>query len=262
MKISHKIILAFCIFYQPVMAHDFWLTANNFNPTVGDKITISAQVGENFVGETLPRINNWFVRFEQLQDESATPIQGDLGDDPLGSIVIKKNTSSTVVYQSTFDYLTLSAEKFNQYLDKMHLKHIQDQRQIEKTDQSEGREYYARYAKLLIKPKNTIADASIYKKTGLELDIVPVNSPWSSETTNFLVYFQGKPLKGIVVRAYSQDKPQDLVEQKTDDKGQVALSLSVNNRWMVNALHMVKAREERMKKADWESLWASLVFEK
>lgn len=262
MKISHKIILAFYIFYQPVLAHDFWLTANNFNPTVGDKITISAQFGENFVGETLPRINNWFVRFEQLQDQSVTPIQGGLGDDPIGSIVIKKNTSSTVLYQSTFDYLTLSAEKFNQYLDKMHLRHIKDQRRIEKMDQSEGREYYARYAKLFIKPKNTNADAGIYKKTGLELDIVPVNSPWENKTTSFLVYFQGKPLKDIVVRAYSQDNPLDLVEQTTDDKGHVALSLSANNRWMVNALHMIKARGERRKMADWESLWASLVFEK
>jgi uncharacterized GH25 family protein len=262
MNMFHKIILSNFLFYQSVMAHDFWLSSNNFNPTIGSKITISAQVGQDFVGETLPRIDDWFIRFDQFQKDVVKQVDGELGDNPLGYILVDSSKALMVVYQSAFEYLILPAAKFEKYLYKMGMDSIIEQRQLNNTSHHEGREYYARYAKLLIKPTGNSSEAIIYKKTKLELELVPIDSPWMAQATDFSVYYQGKPLKNGLVRAYSLKNPVDIIKKRTNENGLVTLNLESGNRWMVNSLHMVPARGERMEGGDWESLWASLVFEK
>ena len=144
----------------------------------------------------------------------------------------------------------------------MGMEDIIEQRRLNSSTYDEGREYYARYAKLLIRPKDGASAAVIFNKTELELELVPMDSPWKANTTHFSVYFQGKPLKNALVRAYSQENPSVLIKRRTDSNGLVALTLDTGKHWMVNSLHMVQARGERMEGADWESLWASLVFKK
>ena len=36
-------------------AHDFWIEPSTFHPQVGDAVTASLRVGENFAGDVVPR---------------------------------------------------------------------------------------------------------------------------------------------------------------------------------------------------------------
>ena len=49
------------------------------------------------------------------------------------------------------------------------------------------------------------------------------------------------------------------MQVRSDARGGAALRLSASGIWLIKAVHMV--RLENHPKADWESYWASLLFE-
>ena len=71
--------------------------------------------------------------------------------------------------------------------------------------------------------------------------------------------YRGKPLAGALVIAFRKAAPEDKVQVRSDARGGAALRLSASGIWLIKAVHMV--RLENHPKADWESYWASLLFE-
>ena len=256
----HKFLLLM-YFSLPVSAHDFWLSSDNFNPNINDSVGISVKVGQGFIGESLPRIDEWFVRFEQFKNGQISLINGNVGDDPIGRVAIT-DEQLMVIYQSTFDYVDLPFEKFNKYLKKEHFDETIAQRKLNNNQQKSGKEYYARYTKLLLNSIDQKPNPAIYQKTALELDLVPKNPIWSVGHNKFALYFQQKPLPNVIISAYSKEHPDVVIQAATDKQGEVELNLPFSQTWNVRAVYMLPARKLRKEKADWESLWASLVFRK
>jgi uncharacterized GH25 family protein len=68
--------------------------------------------------------------------------------------------------------------------------------------------------------------------------------------------FEGKPLAGALVTAIHRDDTTKRVSARTDAKGAVSLPLA-GGVWLIKSVHLVRGREQT-----WESLWASLTFER
>jgi hypothetical protein len=74
----------------------------------------------------------------------------------------------------------------------------------------------------------------------------------------FRVMYEGKPAASAVVVALHRDGTR--VEGRTDAKGVVRLRTEKAGAWLVKSVRVVRA--PAASGADWESLWASLTFER
>ena len=243
------------------LSHDFWLEVNNFNPSINDKIKISVNVGEDFLGEKIPRIPDWFLRFDVLQNNELTKINGILGDDPAGNFTVKDNSLKIISYQSTTTLANIDSIKFEKYLKKEGFDSILKFRKNNNLQNSRGREYFSRYAKILINPINSTT-TKFNTPTNLKLEITPTNSPFEPGLTEFVLLLDGSPLSEKIVSAYSKNNPKLVFNEKTDKNGKVWFNLKSNNIWIIRNVYISEALGESARNADWESLWASLVFKK
>ncbi|HEY8849582.1 MAG TPA: DUF4198 domain-containing protein, partial [Thermoanaerobaculia bacterium] len=74
------------------------------------------------------------------------------------------------------------------------------------------------------------------------------------------VLFEGKPVANAFVTAIHRDDPAARVSARSDASGRVTLSLPRSGVWLVKSVQMIAAPAGS--NADWESLWASLTFER
>jgi len=72
--------------------------------------------------------------------------------------------------------------------------------------------------------------------------------------------YHGKPLEGAEVIAFSKDKPMQKERVRTDKAGMASISLPHKGLWLIKVVKMIRASKD-LKDAQWESFWASLVFE-
>lgn len=75
----------------------------------------------------------------------------------------------------------------------------------------------------------------------------------------FQLLYEGKPLPGALVVAINHADRLKKLAARSDKTGRVRLDLPTGI-WLVKAVHMVPAPAGSG--ADWESLWASLTFER
>ena len=73
------------------------------------------------------------------------------------------------------------------------------------------------------------------------------------------LYFENKPLAGALVTAIARDDGAR-ISARTDAKGRVKLALPHNGVWLVKSTYLVTAAPDSG--VDWESLWASVTFER
>jgi hypothetical protein len=74
------------------------------------------------------------------------------------------------------------------------------------------------------------------------------------------LWYQGKPIEGVLVIAFTADQPARRFQARTGKDGIVKLPLDRAGRWLVKAVHMIPVPATDPA-ADWESFWASLTFE-
>ena len=104
-----------------VLAHDFWVESDSYNPVVGERVEIRLREGVEFKGDTLPYIPEWFQDFSVVDSDGRSPVVSRMGDDP-AAILTAQEGAILVGYRSNRSYVELDAAKFNSYL----VKHIRD----------------------------------------------------------------------------------------------------------------------------------------
>ena len=72
--------------------------------------------------------------------------------------------------------------------------------------------------------------------------------------------YEGKPLEGALVVAFNKTEPLKKRKARTDKDGRVQFDFNRPGVWLVTAVHMLPAPPKT--NADWESVWASLTFER
>ena len=95
----------------------------------------------------------------------------------------------------------------------------------------------------------------------MPVELVPERNPYELTPGGELpvrLLREGRPLEAALVVGYPEDKPEQAVRGRTDEKGRVGLKLKAPGAWLIKAVHVERIEDDR---ADWQSWWASLTFE-
>ena len=96
----------------------------------------------------------------------------------------------------------------------------------------------------------------------LPLEIVPLSNPMRLRGRGELpvrVLLAGAPLVDVRVAAYRSADPDDVVEARTDARGEATLPIATSGFWVVKCVHITRTPQGPV---DWQSLWATLTFER
>lgn len=248
-------------------AHDFWIEPSSFRPAPGERVGVRLRVGEHFKGDPVPRNEQRIERFVQAGaggDGGELPLPGVDGMDPAGYASFQAPGLYWIVYDSNHASVELQAPVFEKYLVEEGLEKVSRERARRGQDKAPVREIYSRCAKSLIRV-GTSPDGAVSgwdRPLGLALELVPEADPHAPAAGGELpvrLLYQGKPLAGALVAAFSKERPEEKVTARSDAEGRVRLRLAGPGVWLVKAVHMVEPPREAG--ADWESFWASMTFE-
>lgn len=221
----------------PAFGHDFWIEPSAYRPAPGSVVALELLVGEHFKGDRIA------VRPERIERFVARSASGEAEVNASRQVVFSA-PATIVVYRGRPNRVELVAGKFEQYLREEGLEWVIAERKARGESALPGRELFSRCAKTLL---GTGDQAS-----GLRLEIV-------RREAGFSVTFEGKPLANSLVVAMPKGGGA-VLRGRTDERGFVALPVT-SGVWLVKTVHMVRL-VPATGNADWESLWASVSFER
>jgi hypothetical protein len=249
-----------------IIGHDFYLLSNHFVFTPGRPIRIHRYINDNFPAPP----ENWdpghIVGFQVLSRSGAVDLAAlrPTGRPSAPELSFEAEGTYLLVYVSKPSFITLPAEKFEEYLKKEGLDQVIAARKQQDRTNADGREQYSRYAKVLLQVGRT-PDDTFSKIAGLKLEIVPEQNPYKIKAGQKLtakVLFDGKPLVNALVSAKCAGpmaKEGNLYSARTDRSGRVSIPLAAPGVWLIRLVHMLPYQGPRA--TDWESFWGSLTFE-
>jgi Domain of unknown function (DUF4198) len=247
----------------PVLwAHDFWIEPTAFRPAVAQRLAVRLRVGQEFRGDPVPRDPSLLKRFVVVGPAGETAVPGVPNTEPAGFLSLPAPGLYTVVYASNPEPVQLDPQKFNDYLGQEGLDKIRELWTQRGQADAPAKEIFSRCAKALLAVGGATTGTGWDRPQGLRLELVPEVNPYMLQGGGVLpvrLLYQGKPLPGALVVAFTKDRPAAKVSARSDAQGRVALKLDRPGVWLVKAVHMIPAARDSG--ADWESFWASLTFE-
>jgi uncharacterized GH25 family protein len=241
-------------------AHDMWIEPTAFHPDMGKIVGVRLRVGQDLLGDPLPYNSSLIDQFISVDSTGRKPVVGHDGNEPAGLMRVGEAGLQTIGYQSHPSPMTLTAEKFNQYLKEEGLETIAELRARRNQTNSDAREIFSRCAKSLLLSGARADDAD--RALGFTLELVALKNPYmlhpGDEFPVSLTY-EGRALPGALVVAMNRANPAAKISARTDKNGRVALKLPQSGMWLIKAVHMIPAPAGA--NADWASYWASLTFD-
>jgi Domain of unknown function (DUF4198) len=242
-------------------AHDMWIDPTTFAPAAGQIVGVRLRVGQDLVGDPLPRDPSLINQFIVEDGTGRTPLVGRDGADPAGFLRVAAPGLMIVGYRSNPSAVELTAAKFNQYLKEEGLDAIAALRERRHETGSTARELFARCAKSLVL-SGTASDRQGDRTLGFPLELVAERNPYAltgHEDLPVRLTYDHRPLPGALVVAMNRLNPAQKQAARTDADGRVRFHLRPGGMWLVKAVHMIPAPAGS--NADWSSFWASLTFE-
>jgi uncharacterized GH25 family protein len=245
----------------PLFAHDMWIEPVTFLPESGQIVGVRLRVGEDLLGDPLPRNPALINQFVVEDAAGRKPVAGRDGADPAG--FFRADTAGLLVvgYRSNPSAVEMDADKFNQYLKEEGLESVAALRASRNESGARVRELFSRCAKSLVltgSPSEAQSDRSL----GFTLELVAERNPYALRAGQDLpvrLTFENRPLAGAMVVAMNRLNPSEKLTGRSDSEGRVRFRMTKKGLWLVKAVHMVPAQDRA--KADWASYWASLTFE-
>ncbi len=264
MKRLLSVILAIAMLSASSMAHEYWFEPANFFAQVNEKIDLKLFLGEGLkVEEERPFEAAKIVSFRQYFGEVGFDSKNNVDKSmPFYSYTSGSDGNHMFALERNWSYITLEPDKFDEYLREDGMEYIIEERAKLGESQKPGRERYSRFIKTLLQ----IGDKrdNIYKKkTGLKLDITPLENPYSKKVgdmLSFQVTFDGKAIANRTIFADNRDN-NVLSKQKltTDAKGKAKIKLDHGGVWLVRLVFMQRCKTD-CGEADWESFWGAFSF--
>ncbi len=236
----------------PLGAHDFWIEPSTFHPATGAMVTTTLLVGQQFVGDPVPRDTSQIERFVVRDSGGERNVGGFEGRDPAGIVRIENGTGAVVGYRSKPAFLSMPPEKFEQYLRDEGLDGVLATRTQRGESKQPSREIYSRCAKTLLGARGDFT-----RPLGFRLELTPESM--AADRIVVRLDFESHPLANALVIAMHRDDPSLRMRVRSDAHGRAAFSLPKHGVWLIKSVHMIDAPPSSG--AEWESLWASLTFE-
>src|SRR5262245_58220112 len=209
MNIIRRVALALLLSAAPLAAHDMWIEPNSFVPQPGQVVGLRLRVGQDFLGDPIPRDPELIDQFVSVDSSGRKPVYGRDGADPAGLVRMTDPGVVVLGYQSRPKPIVLPATTFNQYLKEEGLDTISELRQRRKQTNNEAREVFERCAKSLVR-YGTPVDAQADRVLGLTLELVAEKNPYTLQAGQDLpvsLTYQGRPLSGVLVVAMNRANP-------------------------------------------------------
>ncbi len=252
-------MLAGLLPFTAARAHDFWIEPASFRPAVGQRVSVSLHVGQDFKGDSVIFLPGLFERFAVITPRREVAIDGVPGDDPAGAFTPAQAGLHTLVYRSTAAEVRFDTrEEFDRYLDKEGLERVRALPGY-RAGRTPIHEVYSRCAKALVAVGGK---GSNDRALGLRLELIVEKNPYALRPGGALpvrLLFENQPLEGALVQAFTKAEPLKKTKVRTDNTGRAVLKLDRSGAWLVTTVHMIPAPSKT--NAQWESLWASLGFE-
>ena len=260
-RLGVLVVAAIALSGAPVFAHDVWIEPTTFSPEPGQIVGVRLRVGQNLLGDPLPRDPALVNQFVVVDAAGRKPVLGRDGADPAGFLRVAMPGLLVIGYRSNASAIELAAEKFNQYLKDEGLDAAAALRALRNETGVGARELFSRCAKSLVLSGSPSA-AQGDRLLGFTLELVAERNPYAIRAGQDLpvrLTYQNRPLAGALVVAVNRLYPSGKLAARTDSDGRVRFRLRPGGMWLVKAVHMVQAPAGS--NAEWASLWASLTFE-
>jgi uncharacterized GH25 family protein len=242
-------------------AHDLWIEPTAFSPEVGRIIGVRLRVGQDLLGDPVPRDPSLIQQFVVVDQNGRKPVIGRDGSDPAGVIRAGEPGFLIVGYRSNPSAITLTPEKFNQYIKEEGLDAVAAARASRNQTTAPAREIFARCAKSLLLA-GPVLPTQGDQSLGFTLELVAERNPYAMRAGDELpvrLTYENKPLAGTLVMALNRLNPSEKLSARTDKDGRVRFRLPrETGMWLIKAVHMVPAPADA--NAEWASYWASLTF--
>ena len=254
--------LTVCLALSIVQAHEFWLQPKMYRFVVGDEMKVDFMVGENFTGEFWDLNRHKVEKVEIFSNGVTKNLLKDVKSTAGNNLIYKFDKPGTHVLslESNTAYIELEGEKFNAYLQEDGLEEILDARTNSKTLDKPSKEFYKRFAKLIVQSGTTL-DESYRRRMGFRYEIIPLANPYSLKVGDYLecrVLWEGKVAAHSLVKVWSHISGRIFLQNiYTENDGTIKFPISSSGPWMVSAVKMISSE---VAGADYQSFWASLVF--
>jgi len=257
---SALLVVAIALSSATVVAHDMWIEPATFVPASGEIVSIGLRVGQELLGDHVPRDPSVIRDFIVEDAEGRKPVVGRSGADPAGFVRASAPGLLIVGYRTNPSTIEQTPEKFNQYLNEEGLESIAALR-ARRGQSGSTREMFSRCAKSLVlsgSADGTQADRAL----GFTLELVAERNPYTLTAGDDLpvrLTYESRPLAGALVVAIDRANPAQKLTARTGKDGRVRFTLPRTGMWLIKAVHMVEAPAGA--DAEWASYWASLTFE-
>lgn len=244
-------------------AHEFWLQPRKFRFNVGERLIVDFMVGENFEGEFWDMSRHKVERLEMLNRFGKADLLNQTKKTAGANLAYEFASVGThlLALESNAAYLELDAAEFNAYLEEDGLDYILDLRKEKGIMNQPSREFYTRSAKLLVQSGDR-TDETFQREVGLKFEIIPLQNPYDLKSGDYMgckVLYHGEPAAHTLVKVWSHIGNRIFLQNIfTESDGTLRFPISNSGPWMVSTVRMVPSQRTD---ADWESMWASLVFE-
>lgn len=260
MKRIAAVIVAVAAHASLAYAHDFWIEPSTFRPAVGQLVSTSLRVGQEFVGDPIPRSGELIDTFTVREGGKEKEVAGFENHDPAGYVRVEQPGLSIIGYRSKPSPLELDAAKFEEFLKNEGLERISAIRAQRHETAKPDHERFYRFAKSVLNASGNGGGARFDQPFGYRFEIIPETNPCAATPLRVRLMFEGKPLAGALVTALHRDDAGARLRVRSDKDGRVTLNLPKNGVWLIKSVQLVPAPAGT--NADWESLWASLTFER
>jgi len=243
-------------------AHEFWLLPIKFHYGPGETARIDFMVGENFTGA--------YWDLERHAVEQLVVINRSGSEDVTTRIRSTKGNNLTYTFgsvgthlftlQSSAAYIESEGEEFTKYLEEDGIENILAHRKKTNAENLKAREFYTRYAKLLVQYGGR-TDDTFKKEAGFVIEIIPQKNPYDLKPGDYMtckLLYNKVPAPHSLMKVWNQTGKRTFLQNMyTEEDGTITFPISNSGSWMVSS---VKMKSSERNDADYESMWASLVF--
>jgi uncharacterized GH25 family protein len=244
-----------------LFAHDMWIVPTTFSPATGQVVGVRFFVGQDMIGDPLPRDPALVNQFVVDDAAGRKPVYGRDGADPAGMMRVAMPGLFVIGYRSNPSAIQLPAATFNQYLKDEGLDAVAAVRSRRNETGAPAHEQFSRCAKSLVL-SGSASEAQHDRQLGFTLELVAERNPYAlrgGEDLPVRLTYENRPLAGALVVAMNRRNPSAKLAARSDKDGRVRFRLPSGGMWLIKAVHMIPAPSGA--NAEWASFWASLTFE-
>lgn len=253
----------FCLWGGLASAHEFWISPEAYVIPDGGQIQAQLRVGQEFSGAGYAFNPRNFTRFELVQGDTTTPVEGRLGDTPALNMTAPGDGLLVIVHETSANTLTYtSMEKFGNFARHKDFEWALDAHVERGLSTDRFAERYDRYAKSLI----AVGDGAGADRTmGLKTEIVALANPYTDDTSSLpvQVLLDGAPRADAQIELFERapDGTVDITLHRTDANGQGTVPIKPGHEYLVDAVALLPLEPEGSGTSHvWWSVWASLTF--